>query len=122
MKSKDNAILAKDMPAIRQLELVKKMQTIWSDNAVSVTVYYKPEELNDIKNWLKDNYKNSLKSVSFLLHSEHGFKQAPYEEITKEKYDEMMKKIDFDKLYKKSQNNNELLESMECESGACPIR
>jgi hypothetical protein len=46
--------------------------------------YYKKEELPEIKQWLKENYKDSVKSVSFLLHSEHGFKQAPYEEITKE--------------------------------------
>jgi len=31
--------------------------------------------------------------VSFLPISEHGYKQAPYEEITKERYDEMIAKI-----------------------------
>ena len=122
IKSKDNAILAKDMTAITQLELVKKMQTIWADNAVSCTVYYNPEELVTIKEWLKENYKSSLKSVSFLLHSEHGFKQAPYEEITKEQYDKLTKKINFDKLYRKAQNSMDLVDSLECEGGACPVR
>ena len=122
IKSKDNAILAKDMTAIAQLELVKKMQTVWADNAVSCTVYYNPEELVTIKEWLKENYKSSLKSVSFLLHSKHGFKQAPYEEITKEQYDKLTKKINFDKLYRKAQNSMDLVDSLECEGGACPVR
>ena len=69
---------------IKQLEYVKRLQAEWSDNAVSVTVYYRKEELPELKEWLKANYNEHLKSVSFLLHSEHGFLQAPYEEILKE--------------------------------------
>ena len=122
MKSNKNAILTKDFDAIKQLELLKKMQTIWSDNAVSCTVYYKKEELTNIQLWLKENYKNSIKSVSFLLHREHGFKQAPYEEITKEKYEELISKIDFNKLYKKTVDLSELKDDLECETGACPIK
>jgi ribonucleoside-triphosphate reductase (thioredoxin) len=72
--------LAKDMTALDQLEQVKRMQELWSDNSVSCTVYYRKEELPEIKKYLKKHYKNSHKSLSFLLHSEHGFAQAPYEE------------------------------------------
>ena len=94
-----NAVLAKDMSAIEQLELVKKIQTEWADNAISVTVYYKKEELEDIKNWLKENYDNNIKSVSFLLHSDHGFSQAPYEEID-ENYLNALKELKADLLKK----------------------
>jgi ribonucleoside-triphosphate reductase (thioredoxin) len=113
-------IVAKDMTAVKQLELVKKMQTIWSDNSVSVTVYYKKEELPEIKKWLKENYKESIKTVSFLLHQEHGFQQAPYEEITKEKYDELMKKIKPIKFAKIE--GGEGLDVEECSKGICPIK
>lgn len=112
-------IFAKDMSAIDQLELVKKLQTIWADNAVSVTVYYHKEELPVIKGWLRQNLATSLKSVSFLLHSEHGFDQAPYEEITPEEYDEMVKHIDMSKLHITS---SDLLSDISCPSGACPVR
>jgi len=122
VKSGQDAILAKNVTAVDQLELLKKMQTVWSDNAVSCTVYYKKEEIDDIKNWLKENYKNNVKSVSFLLHSEHGFKQAPYEEITKEQYEDTIKSIDFEKLYKKSTALSELRDTLECETGLCPIK
>lgn len=116
----DNAIVASEMTATKQLELCKKLQTIWSDNSISVTVYYKMEELPEIKEWLEKNYKNSLKSVSFLLHSEHGFVQAPYEEITQEKYSEILNKIK--PIETGAINDIDDIESMECVSGACPIR
>ena len=116
------AILAKDMSAIKQLELVKEMQKEWADNSVSVTVYYKKEEIPTIKEWLNDNYNTSLKTVSFLLHSEHGFKQAPYEEITKERYDSLRKKIKDIDIFTKNTFSADLDTSMECTTGACPMR
>ena len=91
--SGDDVVTVKDMSAIKQLELVKQLQTIWSDNSISVTVYYKPEELEGIKEWLKKNYKTSIKSVSFLLHKEHGFEQSPYQEITETEYIAMSAKV-----------------------------
>ena len=115
----ENVIIAKDMTAIRQLELVKKLQTVWSDNSISVTVYYHKEELNDIKKWLEENYKNNVKSVSFLLHSEHGFGQAPYEEITKEAYDEAVKNL---KSIHEINIQGEDLEVEECDKTSCPIK
>ncbi|MEI6271639.1 MAG: hypothetical protein WCP38_04690, partial [Chloroflexota bacterium] len=114
------AILAKDMSAVKQLDLVKKIQSIWADNAVSVTVYYKPEELEEIKTWLKENYETGIKSVSFLLHSDHGFVQAPYEEITKEAYDKMVSQIQ--PLTNLQNLGDGDLETMECAGGACPIK
>ncbi len=114
-----NTVLAKDMPAIKQLELVKQLMTIWSDNSISVTVYYKKEELPEIKKWLKENYKDNIKSVSFLLHKEHGFKQAPYEEITKEQYEERISKI---KPLKNVVVENKTIDFEECKRGACPIK
>lgn len=88
----DHTIFAKDCTAVRQLEYVKKIQTEWSDNSVSVTVYYRKEELPAIKEWLKENYNDCVKTVSFLLHSGHGFQQAPMEEITEEEYNELSSK------------------------------
>lgn len=114
------SILAKDMDVIKQLDMVKKLQTIWSDNAVSVTAYYKEEELNDLKTWLKDNYENNIKSVSFLLFKNHGFKQAPYQEIDEKTYLEARAKVK--PLSMLSINSTEMLDMAECAAGICPIR
>lgn len=115
----DNAVLAKDMTALDQLETIKWLQENWSDNSVSCTVYYRKEELPEIRKYLKKYYKNSHKSLSFLLHSEHGFKQAPLEEITKEQYDEL---VNATKLITRVEEASIGLDDSECATGACPIR
>jgi ribonucleoside-triphosphate reductase len=115
----DGAILADEMGVVKQLEMVKKLQSIWSDNAVSVTAYYSPEEIQELKDWLKDNYKNNIKSVSFLLRQKHGFKQAPYQEIDKDTYLKATQKV---KPLTNLNIGGEMLQGLECESGICPIR
>lgn len=117
----EGTVLTRDMTAIKQLELVKKLQTVWADNAVSVTVYYRPEELDDIKEWLKKNYKGCVKSVSFLLHSEHGFAQAPYEEIDEAKYRTLSKKIRPINTAGVGIQGGDL-DLTECDTGGCPFK
>ena len=120
-KTPEHATLASQITAINQLEWVVKAQSTWADNNVSVTVYYKKEELPEIQEWMKKNYKNKVKSVSFLLHSEHGFTLAPYEEITEELYNKLKSKIK-DGINFTDSSNMDLLDSLECEGGACPIK
>jgi ribonucleotide reductase alpha subunit len=112
--------LAKDMTAIDQLETIKEIQHYWSDNAVSVTIYYRLNELEDIKEWLRKNFKHNIKTCSFLLHSEHGFAQAPYEEISEEKYNELIKKV----IPITSGNimSEDDTQMEECKGGICPIK
>lgn len=119
-KVPEGTTLAKDMTAIDQLEVIKRLQTEWSDNSVSVTIYYKREELEDIKEWLKNNYTTGIKTVSFLLHSDHGFQQAPMEEITKEQYEEIASKITT--LSNISFNGDDVISSDECLNGVCPVK
>ena len=124
-KLPDNTVIAKDCTAVDQLEWIKKAQTEYSDNSVSCTVYYRKHELPSIKEWLRKNYNNCVKTVSFLLHSDHGFKQAPLEKITKEKYEEMMKTCRPIKSLKNicyTEESYELLAESECVGGACPLR
>ena len=118
----ENTKLAKNMSAIEQMELVKRLQTVWADNAISCTVYYKKEELKNIKEWLSKNYNTSIKSISFLLHKqeEHGFKQPPYQEITKEQYTELIKNIKPFSFI--NTDNSNILEGIECQSEVCPVR
>lgn len=108
-----------DMSAIDQLEVIKRLQLEWSDNSVSVTIYYRKEELEAIRWWLHDNYFNT-KSVSFLLHSDHGFDQAPMEEITKEKYEELKAGVKpITRIGKLSLGEVDI---DDCDTGACPVR
>jgi len=118
-KFPSNTTFAGDMTAIDQLEVIKRLQAEWSDNAVSVTIYYRLEELDEIKEWLRLNYKN-VKSVSFLLHSDHGFKQAPMEEIDEATYIEMSSRVT--PIRSLEQLEMDEVEIMDCDTGACPVR
>jgi hypothetical protein len=109
------------MTAVEQLEWVKKMQTIWADNAVSVTVYYRKEELDLIKDWLSRNYDKGVKSVSFLLHADHNFPLPPYEEVAKEAYEKLLSKIDF-LVPLQDAAFGDALSLEDCSTGACPIK
>lgn len=118
-KHSDQTILAKDVSAIQQLEYVKRLQREWSDNAVSCTVYYRPEELPVIREYLEKNYNETFKSLSFLLHSEHGFVQAPLEEISAEEYERRVKEAL--PITEASIKEGDM-ELDECATGACPIK
>jgi len=112
-------IADEDWTTWKQLDVLKLAQKHWADQAVSVTVYYRREEIQQIKEWLADNLK-FLKSISFLCHNEHGFKQAPKEAITAEQYEKLSSKIKplvFDDI-----GTGDLVDGAECESGACPVR
>lgn len=115
----EGTVLAKDLSAVGQLEWVKRLQTEWSDNSVSCTVYYRPEELPEIRSYLEKNYNKGFKSLSFLLHSDHGFKQAPFEEISKERYEQLVKKT---RLITHIEQELDMDDSSDCAGGACPIR
>ena len=82
----------KDVSMWEQLELAAQYQYYWADNAVSVTITFKAEEADQIESAL-EMYETRLKAVSFLKLSETGYKQAPYEPITKKKYLEMSSKV-----------------------------
>jgi ribonucleoside-diphosphate reductase alpha chain/ribonucleoside-triphosphate reductase len=97
---------------------IKMFQTYWSDNQVSATVYYTPEELPLVQDWLDKNYDEGIKSISFLLKQNHGFDQAPIEPISAEVFREKSDAI----TGQLGDVQGDLLEMDECSSGACPIR
>jgi hypothetical protein len=85
--------LANQTSALQQLEVVRRLQREWSDSAVSVTIYYKLNELEHIQTWMATHYQDTIKACSFMLHCDHGFDQAPYEEIDQTKFDDMVQSM-----------------------------
>jgi len=115
----DGTRLAKDMTALDQLKEIKRLQTVWSDNSVSCTIYYKREELPAIRAYLEKYYENSHKSLSFLLYEEGGFIQSPFEEITEEAYNEL---VSMTRPINRITEFISLDLDSECDKGTCPIR
>lgn len=81
-----------DVSIWEQMKNLSDYQMYWADNNVSITVTFKKEEADQISEVL-EAYEDVLKSVSFLPISEHGYVQAPYEEISKEGFEEISSKI-----------------------------
>lgn len=114
----EGTILAEEMTAISQMQWIQKLQRIWSDNSVSCTIYYRKEELPEIREYLRLHYRDGFKTLSFLLHSDHGFDQAPYEAVSKEVFDELAAKV----TRITSIAAAEFEGGDECASGVCPIK
>lgn len=111
-----------DWSTWKQLDTMMLAQKHWADQAVSVTVYYDKKDITKLKEWLTDNLKN-IKTISFLCQTDHGFRQAPKESITKAEYERFMSKlkpIDLSSLHETV--SDELLQDVECAGGACPAR
>ena len=118
-KLPESTPVAADYDWRTQMDMVRRMQAEWSDNSVSCTVYYKKEDLEDIKQYLRDHFRNEIKTVSFLLYYGHGFDQAPYETITKEQYEEMASKTTIITSVEVKEDD---MTVDECLLGACPIK
>ena len=107
-----------DWTTWKQLDILKLAQKHWADQSVSVTVYYKKEDIPQLKIWLAENLQY-IKTISFLCHNDHGFLQAPKQAISQEQYEKLSKKI---KPIEFEDIGEGELESQECQGGACPIK
>lgn len=85
---------ATDVNMWEQFQILTALQREWSDNMVSVTIYFDPEtESDQIEAALAMNAP-MIKSVSLLPHTETGaYAQMPYEGIAKEQYEERCQKL-----------------------------
>ena len=107
----------RDVNMWEQLEIAAQYQHYWADNSVSITVTFKPEEAESIKDAL-EMYESRLKAVSFLRYEETGYEQAPYEPITKEQYNKLIKNIN---PVTKISTNEEGTGSKFCTNDSCTI-
>lgn len=87
--------------ALDMLDRVSKVWSSWvkgghrkgaNKNNVSATVTIKPEEWAEVGDWMWD-HKNEFTALSVLPFSQHSYIQAPYEDITKEEYESMIKSL-----------------------------
>jgi ribonucleoside-diphosphate reductase alpha chain len=92
MKSPENAIYRNDMTAVEQLELWLTYQRHWCEHKPSVTVSVREKEWPEVGAWVYNHF-DEMSGVSFLPFSDHVYRQAPYQEITKEEYEEWLKKM-----------------------------
>jgi len=125
VKSPEGSVMRDDRTAIEQLELWKIYQEAWCEHKPSITVFVKEDEWMEVGAWVDKNF-DTVSGVSFLPHSEHSYKQAPYQEISKEEYEElkesMPSEIDFTKLQEFEKEDTTIgMKEYACTGGACEI-
>jgi ribonucleoside-diphosphate reductase alpha chain len=124
-KAPKNATITKDLTAIDHLEMWKIYRTYWTEHNPSVTVNVHEDEWLRVGAWVFDNF-DSIGGISFLPASEHTYKQAPYQEISKDEYEEWVKKspsnIQWEMLplYEKEDGTTGTQE-LSCVAGECEI-
>jgi len=125
MKSPDHCVTRNDMTAIEQLELWLTYQQYWCEHKPSITVTVRDEEWMEVGAWVYAHF-DEISGISFLPHSDHTYRQAPYEDCTKEQYEALLAKlpsdVDWSDLsnYEKEDNTTGT-QTFSCTAGACEI-
>jgi ribonucleoside-diphosphate reductase alpha chain len=92
IKSPEDAIVRNDLTAIDHLNTWLVYQRAWCEHKPSITVSVKEEEWMEVGAWVYKNF-DEVSGISFLPSSDHSYKQAPYQEITKEEYEDLLSKM-----------------------------
>jgi ribonucleoside-diphosphate reductase alpha chain len=124
-KSPDHAVFRKDMSAIEQLELWLTYQRHWCEHKPSVTISVKEEEWPAVGAWVYNHF-DEMSGVSFLPFSDHVYRQAPYQDCTKEEYEALLAKMpknvnwaDLAKYEKRDSTTGS--QELACVAGGCEI-
>lgn len=91
-------------------------------NNVSATVTIKEHEWNDVKEWMWEN-KENYTALSVLPSDGHTYFQTPFEEISKEKYEEMigfLKTIDLAQV-KEYEDVTTAVDNLSCAGNVCEL-
>ena len=92
VKAPEGAIVRNDLTAIDHLNIWLVYQRAWCEHKPSITVSVKEDEWMEVGAWVYKNF-DEVSGISFLPHSEHTYKQAPYQEVSKEDYEALVEKM-----------------------------
>jgi len=125
------AAITRSETALDLLNRVKRVSTEWvkaghrkgqNTHNVSATVTIKDDEWKDVGEWMWEN-RESYNGLSVLPHSDHTYKQAPFEDCDEETYNEMLKlllEVDLTGVIE-MQDDTDLQGELACAGGACEI-
>lgn len=124
IKSPDDAILNKDVTALDQLKYWKMLKQWWCEHNPSATIFVKEDEWLEVGAWVYKNW-DMVGGLSFLPKDTNIYPLAPYEEITKEKFEELVSQfpeIDFNDLNSfEEHDNTEGAKEFACSAGGCEL-
>lgn len=126
IKSPEGSLTRDKQTAIEALELWKTLQDNWCEHKPSATINVKEDEWLEVAAWVYKNF-DTLSGVAFLPHDGGTYKQAPYQEVTKEEYEAWIEKhppvaINWDDLrFYEQEDNTSGSQTLACSGGACEV-
>jgi ribonucleoside-diphosphate reductase alpha chain len=125
VKSPDNAVTRNDMTAIEQLELWLTYQRHWCEHKPSVTISVRDAEWMEVGAFVYRHF-DEMSGVSFLPHTDHTYQQAPYQDCTKEEYEELLAKMPISIAWSElteyeSEDNTAGSQTMACTGDSCEL-
>lgn len=122
-KAPEGATLRDDLTAVDHLDIWLMYQRHWCEHKPSVTISVKEEEWMDVGAWVWKHF-DEVSGVSFLPHDGGTYRQAPYEECTKQQYEDLLaimpKDINWDTLVE-IDDNVKGAQELACSAGSCEI-
>ena len=125
VKSPEGSVTRNDMTAIEQLETWLTYQRHWCEHKPSVTITVRDSEWMEVGAFVY-KYFDEMSGVSFLPHTDHTYQQAPYQDCTKEEYEELLsampKDINWSELSEyENEDNTAGSQTMACTGDSCEI-
>lgn len=124
-KAPEKAVTRNDMTAIEQLDLWLMFQRHWTEHKPSVTISVRDHEWLEVGAWVYRNF-DEASGVSFLPHSDHSYKQAPYKECSKVEYEDLKSKMPesvnwVDLRNYEAEDTTTGTQQLACSAGSCEI-
>ena len=125
IKSPAGAVTRNDMTAVEQLKMWLMYQRSWCEHKPSVTISVRDHEWMEVGAFVYKHF-DEMSGVSFLPHSDHTYQQAPYQDCTKEDYEELLsimpKAIDWSELSEyENEDNTAGSQTMACSGDTCEL-
>ena len=112
------------MTALEQLNHYLMFKRHWCEHNPSITVYVREHEWLAVGDWVYNNF-DDVGGVSFLPHTDHAYKQAPYTECTEAEYEALLAKMpsfDWAKLeVYEHEDSTKNQQTLACSAGHCEI-
>ena len=124
VKSPKGSITREKRSAIQQLEVWALYQEHWCQHKPSITITVKEDEWLEVGSWVYNNF-NTMSGVSFLPHTDHSYKQAPYEDCNKRTFNQLNNMIceaDWSTLTQYEEEDYTVAsQELACSAGFCEV-
>ena len=121
----EGSVTRNDLTAIEHLELWLTYQRHWCEHKPSITITVREHEWMEVGAWVYKHF-DEISGISFLPHSDHSYRQAPYQDCSKEEYEkalsQMPENVDWSLLsqYEK-EDNTKGTQTFACSGDKCEV-